>query len=32
VFFQSIVLAVLVGCRVSLQAHVAPFTAMVVGY
>ncbi|POG10493.1 lactate permease [Pseudomonas putida] len=32
VFFQSIVLAVLVGCLVTLQAYVAPFTAMVVGH
>ena len=32
VFFHSIVLAVLVGCLVTLQAYVAPFTAMVVGH
>ncbi|WP_313365613.1 L-lactate permease [Pseudomonas sp.] len=32
VFFHSIVLAVLVGGLVTLQAYVAPFTAMVVGH
>ncbi|WP_426173808.1 L-lactate permease [Massilia sp. TWR1-2-2] len=31
VFFHSIVLAILVGCVVSLQAYVYPFTLMVVG-
>jgi len=31
VFFHSIILAILVGCLVTLQAYVAPFTAMVVG-
>ena len=31
VFFHSIILAVLVGCLVTLQAYVAPFTSMVVG-
>lgn len=32
VFFHSIVLAVLVGFLVSLQAYVSPFTSMVVGH
>ncbi|AXM94881.1 L-lactate permease [Pseudomonas plecoglossicida] len=31
VFFHSIILAILVGCLVTLQAYVAPFTSMVVG-
>jgi lactate permease len=31
VFFHSIVLAILVGGLVTLQAYVAPFTSMVVG-
>jgi hypothetical protein len=32
VFFHSIVLAILVGGLVTLQAYVAPFTKMVVGH
>lgn len=31
VFFHSVILAILVGGLVTLQAYVAPFTAMVVG-
>ena len=31
VFFHSVILAILVGCLVTLQAYVAPFTSMVVG-
>ncbi|MCT8165208.1 MULTISPECIES: hypothetical protein [unclassified Pseudomonas] len=31
VFFHSVVLAILVGALVTLQAYVAPFTSMVVG-
>lgn len=31
VFFHSVILAILVGCLVTLQAYVPPFTSMVVG-